>query len=76
MMPLRAVLTVLLTANLMACAPYHYDAERNKGPINPTGHPVYTRDKNGNMTQSRRMERISQQECREYGSNCGNHFGW
>lgn len=76
MMPLRPVLTVLLSANLLACAPYDYDAERNRKTVTPSPSPAYIHDKEGNFIKSRRMERVSQQECREYGSNCGRPFGW
>lgn len=74
-MRFRSLWTALLSANLLACAPYDYDAERNNSSFKPVGYPVYTLDKNGNTIKSRRMERIRQQECREYGSNCGNNFG-
>lgn len=74
-MRFRSLWTALLSANLLACAPYDYDAERNNSSFKPVGYPVYTLDKNGNTIKSRRMERISLQACREYGSNGGNHFG-
>lgn len=74
-MRFRSLRTVQFSANLLACVPYDYDAERNNSPFKPVEYPVYTLDKNGNTIKSRRMERISQQACREYGSNGGNHFG-
>jgi len=54
-MRFRSLWTALLSANLLACAPYDYDAERNNSSFKPVGYPVYTLDKNGNTIKSRRM---------------------
>ncbi len=75
-MYLRLLPSVLLSASLVSCAPYDYNAQQDKKPIMIGSNPIYTVDDKGNLRRDRRMENVRSRGCVDNSTDCGRPIGW
>lgn len=75
-MYLRLLPSVLLSASLVSCAPYDYNAQQDKKPIMIGSNPIYTVDDKGNFRRGKRMENVRSRGCVDNSTDCGRPIGW